>query len=50
MSDHVLHLINQIGALEAELEVEFTRNGNEFRFNREGGRIDFEAEVLRLHK
>jgi hypothetical protein len=31
MSVEVLHLINQIGALEAELEAEFTKNGCDFR-------------------
>ena len=50
MSDQVLHLINKIGALEAELEVEFAKNGCDFQFNSENGRINFEPEMLRLHK
>ena len=49
MSDHVLHLINKIGALKAELEVEFARNGCDFRFNGENGRVNFEPEMRRLH-
>jgi hypothetical protein len=49
MTDQVLHLINKIGALEAELAAEFTKHGNDFRFSSENGRLNFEPEMLRLH-
>jgi hypothetical protein len=50
MSDQVLHLINQIGALETELEAEFAKVGCDFRFEGENRRFNFEPEMLRLHK
>lgn len=50
MNEQMVLLINKIGILETELAVEFTKNGNDFQFNTRNGRIDFEAEILRLHR
>ena len=50
MNEQMVLLINKIGTLEAELAVAFTKSGNDFQLNTRNGRIDFDAEILRLHK
>jgi hypothetical protein len=47
---NIKSLMDQIRALEAELDAELARRAAELRFGMEKGRILFEAEIIRRHK
>jgi hypothetical protein len=50
MNEHIVRLLDQLKALETELEAEFAKNRAELRFGLEKGRVLFEEEVLRRHR
>ena len=50
MDDKILHLINKIGLLEADLEAEFAKSGSGSLFTSEQGRVAFEEEIIRMHE
>lgn len=50
MNEPIAKLMEQIRALEGELEAEFAKRRAELRFGLERGRVVFEEEVLRRHR
>lgn len=50
MNEHIVRLLDQLKALEAELEAEYAKNRAELRYGIEKGRIQFEEELLRRHR
>ena len=50
MTPHISALIENIRALEAELDAELAKRRAELRIGLEHGRVAFEAELLRRHR
>src|SRR5690606_10087935 len=50
MNEHIVRLLDQLKALEAEVDAEIAKNRAELRFGIEKGRVLFEEEVLRRHR
>ncbi|MEX2488429.1 MAG: hypothetical protein WD356_02775 [Pseudomonadales bacterium] len=50
MSSKITSLVDQIGRLEKELEVEIREQQEKFRYHLEGRRVKFESKVLEAHR
>lgn len=50
MNSQIADLVARIRSLEAELESEVARHGDELRFRIENRRVVFEREAIRLHR